>query len=70
MSTSDGVPLPSAAAGAGFGPHQIWCDGEVLYRVETSPTCRTHCRLVPLNGARTAPLQRHWSHTAGLRRVR
>jgi hypothetical protein len=69
MSTSDGLPLQSAAATEGFGRHQIWCDGEVLYRVEPSHICREHCRLVPLNGASRAPLQRHWINTAGLRRV-
>ncbi|KMM17872.1 hypothetical protein [Synechococcus sp. GFB01] len=70
MSTSDGLPLQNAAADEGFGRHQIWCDGEVLYRVESCTSCREHCRLVPLNGVSSAPLQRRWSNTAGLRRVR
>ncbi|MGB5134009.1 MAG: hypothetical protein WBN89_02415 [Prochlorococcaceae cyanobacterium] len=69
MSTSDGLALQSAAAAEGFGRHQIWCDGEVLYRVEACMTCRERCRLVPLNGASRAPLKRRWSNTAGLRRV-
>lgn len=67
MRAPDQLPRPRTA---GFGRHQIWCDGEVLYRVEPCPLHRQHCRLLPLNGASTAPLTRPWSHTHGLRRVR
>lgn len=54
---------------SGFGCHQIWCDGAVLYRVAPCHRMRSCCQLVPLNGASRRPLRRHWCQTRGLRRV-
>lgn len=54
---------------SGFGCHQIWCGGAVLYRVAPCHRMRSCCQLVPLNGASRRPLRRHWCQTRGLRRV-
>ncbi len=54
---------------SGFGCHQIWCDGAVLYRVAPCHRMRSCCQLVPLNGASRRPLRRRWCQTRGLRRV-
>ena len=54
---------------SGFGCHQIWCDGAVLYRVAPCHRMRSCCQLVPLNGASRRPLRRHWCQTRGLKRV-
>lgn len=54
---------------SGFGCHQIWCDGAVLYRVAPCHRMRSCCQLVPLNGASRRPLRRHWCQTRGLMRV-
>jgi len=69
-------PALSSATGSeqgvhagGFGCHQIWCDGAVLYRVAPCHRMRSCCQLVPLNGASRRPLRRHWCQTRGLRRV-
>ena len=52
-----------------FKVHQLWCDGTVLYRVESSPRSRHCCQLVPVNGRAGEPLRRTWHNTSGLRRV-
>ena len=52
-----------------FKVHQLWCDGTVLYRVESSPRSRHCCQLVPVSGRASEPLRRTWHNTSGLRRV-
>ena len=52
-----------------FKVHQLWCDGTVLYRVESSPRSRHCCQLVPVSGRAGEPLRRTWHNTSGLRRV-
>ena len=52
-----------------FKVHQLWCDGTVLYRVESSPRSRHCCQLVPVSGREGEPLRRTWHNTSGLRRV-
>ena len=52
-----------------FKVHQLWCDGTVLYRVESSPRSRHCCQLVPVSGREAEPLRRTWHNTSGLRRV-
>jgi len=52
-----------------FKVHQLWCDGSVLYRVESSPRSRHCCQLVPVSGRAGEPLRRTWHNTSGLRRV-
>ena len=52
-----------------FKVHQLWCDGTVLYRVESSPRSRHCCQLVPVSGRSGEPLRRTWHNTSGLRRV-
>ena len=52
-----------------FKVHQLWCDGNVLYRVESSPRSRHCCQLVPVSGRAGEPLRRTWHNTSGLRRV-
>ena len=52
-----------------FKLHQLWCDGTVLYRVESSPRSRHCCQLVPVSGRAGEPLRRTWHNTSGLRRV-
>ena len=52
-----------------FKVHQLWCDGTVLYRVESSPRSRHCCQLVPVSGRAGEPLRRTWDNTSGLRRV-
>ena len=52
-----------------FKVHQLWCDGTVLYRVESSPRSRHCCQLVPVSGRAGESLRRTWHNTSGLRRV-
>ena len=52
-----------------FKVHQLWCDGTVLYRVESSPRSRHCCQLVPVSGRAGEPLRRTWHNPSGLRRV-
>ena len=52
-----------------FRLHQLWWDGAVLYRVESSPRSRHCCQLVPLSGRAQEPLRRTWHNTSGLQRV-
>lgn len=61
-------PLPEGAEG--FQIDQIWCRGEVLYRVAASRRWRCCCRLEPLDENGHGPIHRSWTNTTGFLRVK